>query len=178
MELDQPLPSPNRAQGLRSPNTDSGNQPTTQVASGTNMGKHPQRQSVAPGKSTKMLSLQPTHQLDACSGATPAGALGRTRCRNKKFPCWQHENRLERFYLNRPEARGLHPRVRSRAPVVEKKISPVGNTKTPRTILPESPGDSGATPVAALARTHCYNEKSPSRFYPNRPGAWGLLSGS
>ena len=31
------------------------------------------QESAAPGKSTKMLSLQPTHQLDAVSGATPTG---------------------------------------------------------------------------------------------------------
>ena len=41
-----------------------------------------------------------------------------------------------RFCPNRPWARGLHPRVRSRAPAAKIKI--------PRTILPESPGGSGA----------------------------------
>ena len=34
---------PNEARGLRSPDTDSGNQPTTQVAGGTNMGEHPKQ---------------------------------------------------------------------------------------------------------------------------------------
>ena len=33
----------NGAQGLRSPDTDSGNQPTAQVVGGTNTGEHPDR---------------------------------------------------------------------------------------------------------------------------------------
>ena len=37
----------NGAQGLRSPDTDSGNQPTAQVAGGTNTGEHLERQSAA-----------------------------------------------------------------------------------------------------------------------------------
>jgi len=76
----RPTPTePNGSQGLRSPDTDSGNQPTTQVAGGTNTGEHPERQSAVPGKSTKMLSLQPTRQSDAGSGLHPPGALARTR---------------------------------------------------------------------------------------------------
>ena len=44
----RPTPiEPNEAQGLRSPDTDSGNQPTAQVAGGTNTGKHLERQSAA-----------------------------------------------------------------------------------------------------------------------------------
>ena len=40
----RPTPTkPNGAQGLRSPDVDSGNQPTAQVAGGTNMGEHPER---------------------------------------------------------------------------------------------------------------------------------------
>ena len=79
----RPTPTePNRAQGLRSPDADSGNQPTTRIAGGTNTGEHPETaktwESTAPGKSTKMLSLQPTHQSDAGSGTTPIGALTRT----------------------------------------------------------------------------------------------------
>ena len=35
---------PNGAQGLRSPDTDSGKQPTVQDAGETNMGRHPKRQ--------------------------------------------------------------------------------------------------------------------------------------
>ena len=35
---------PNGTQGLRSPDADSGKQPTTQVTGGTNMGEHPARQ--------------------------------------------------------------------------------------------------------------------------------------
>ena len=39
-----PTPTePNEAKGLRSPDTDSGNQPTTQVAGETHMGKNPER---------------------------------------------------------------------------------------------------------------------------------------
>ena len=37
------LAKPNRARGLRSSDTDSRNQPTAQVAGGTNTGKHPER---------------------------------------------------------------------------------------------------------------------------------------
>jgi len=41
----RPTPTkPNRAQGLRSPDADSGKQPTAQVAGETNMGKHPEWQ--------------------------------------------------------------------------------------------------------------------------------------
>ena len=58
----RPSPTePNGAQGLRSPDTDSRNQPTAWVMGGTHMGKCLERKSVAPGKSTKMLNLQPTH---------------------------------------------------------------------------------------------------------------------
>ena len=40
----RPTPiEPNRAQGLRSPDADSGNQPTAQVAGGTKHGEHPGR---------------------------------------------------------------------------------------------------------------------------------------
>ena len=47
----RPTPTkPNEARGLGSPDTDSGNQPTAQVAGGTNTGEHPKRQSAAPGK--------------------------------------------------------------------------------------------------------------------------------
>ena len=54
----RPTPTkPNGARGLMSPDIDSGNQPTGRVAGRTNMGEHPERQSVAPRKSTKMLSL-------------------------------------------------------------------------------------------------------------------------
>ena len=87
----RPTPTePNGVQGLRSPDVDSGNQPTAQVAGGTNTGEHPERQKhkslQPPEKSTKIFSLQPTHQSDAGSEATPAAALTRTRCQNKKFP--------------------------------------------------------------------------------------------
>ena len=34
---------PNGAQGLRSPDTDSGNQPTVQIVGGTNTDEHPER---------------------------------------------------------------------------------------------------------------------------------------
>ena len=44
---------PNGAWGLRSPDTDLGNQPTAQVAGSTNTGKHPEQQSTALAKSTK-----------------------------------------------------------------------------------------------------------------------------
>ena len=45
MHETRPTPTkPNMAQGLRSPDTDSGNQPTTQVTGGTNTGEHPDRQ--------------------------------------------------------------------------------------------------------------------------------------
>ena len=98
---------PNGARVLRSPDTDSGNQPTTLVVSGTNMGKHPERQSAALGESTKMLSLQPTHQPDTGSGATPVGALACTRGQNRKFPRRQDEKSPRRFYPNRPGPRGL-----------------------------------------------------------------------
>ena len=41
----RPTPAkPNRAQGLRSPDTDSGNQPTAWIAGGTNRGEHLERQ--------------------------------------------------------------------------------------------------------------------------------------
>ena len=41
----RPTPTePNGAQGLRSPDVDTGNQPTTQVADRTNMGEHPEWQ--------------------------------------------------------------------------------------------------------------------------------------
>ena len=41
----RPTPAkPNGAQGLRSPDTDSGNQPTAQVAGEANTGEHPERQ--------------------------------------------------------------------------------------------------------------------------------------
>ena len=41
----RPTPTkPNGAQGLGSPDADSGNQPTAQVAGGTNTGEHPDRQ--------------------------------------------------------------------------------------------------------------------------------------
>ena len=40
----RPTPTePNGAQGLRSPDTDSGNQPTMQVTGETNTGEHPER---------------------------------------------------------------------------------------------------------------------------------------
>ena len=40
----RPTPTePNGAQGLRSPDADSGNQQTVQVAGGTNTGEHPDR---------------------------------------------------------------------------------------------------------------------------------------
>ena len=40
----RPTPTePNRAQGLRSPNADLGNQPTTQVTGRTNTGEHPEQ---------------------------------------------------------------------------------------------------------------------------------------
>ena len=40
----RPTPvEPNRAQGLRSPNADLGNQPTTQVTGRTNTGEHPEQ---------------------------------------------------------------------------------------------------------------------------------------
>ena len=38
----RPIPTkPNGAQGLRSPNADSGNQPTARITGGTNTGEHP-----------------------------------------------------------------------------------------------------------------------------------------
>ena len=41
----RPTPAePNRAQGLRSPDADSGKQPTMQITGETNMGKHPEWQ--------------------------------------------------------------------------------------------------------------------------------------
>ena len=44
MHETRPTPTePNGAQGLRSPTADSGNQPTAQVAGGTNTGKHPEQ---------------------------------------------------------------------------------------------------------------------------------------
>ena len=83
----RPTPTePNGAQGLRSPDTDSGNQPTAQVMGRTNTGKHLKQQSVAPGKSTKMLSLQPSHQSDAGSGATPIGCA-RSHLLSKQKNC-------------------------------------------------------------------------------------------
>ena len=54
----------------------------------------------------------------------------------QNFPRWQHENPPRQFYPNHVGARGLHPRVRSRAPTVKTKIL--------QTILPESPRGSGA----------------------------------
>ena len=45
MHKTRPTPTePNRAQGLRSPDADSENQPTMQVTGGTNMGEQPERQ--------------------------------------------------------------------------------------------------------------------------------------
>ena len=42
MHRTRPTPiEPNGAQGLRSPDTDSGNQPIVQVVGGTNTGEHP-----------------------------------------------------------------------------------------------------------------------------------------
>ena len=44
MHETRPTPTkPNGARGLRSPDTDSGNQPTVQVACGINTGEHPER---------------------------------------------------------------------------------------------------------------------------------------
>ena len=41
----RPTPTePNRAQGLRSPDVDSGNQPTARIVGGTNTDEHPKRQ--------------------------------------------------------------------------------------------------------------------------------------
>ena len=71
------------------------------------------------------------------SRATPAGALARTCRQNRKTsPVDKLRSTPSRFGTNRPGARGLHPWVRSRAPA--------GKTKILHTILPESPGGSGA----------------------------------
>ena len=55
----------------------------------------------------------------------------------KKTHTHAHQNNTpRRFCLNHPGAQGLHPWVRSCAPTIKIKI--------PQTILPESPGGSGA----------------------------------
>ena len=67
-----------------------------------------------------------------------------------------------RFCPNRPGARGLHPRVRSRAPTdTTEKPSPLTTQKTPQPVLPEPPGGSGATPAGALARTRRQDKNPP-----------------
>ena len=58
----RPTPAkPNRAQGLRSPDADSGKQPTAQVAGETNMGKHPEWQ--------KHRSLRPQERVPRFSAS-------------------------------------------------------------------------------------------------------------
>ena len=52
---------PNEAQGLGSPDIDSGNQPTVQVVGGTNTGEHPERQ--------KHRSLRPQERVPRCSAS-------------------------------------------------------------------------------------------------------------
>ena len=63
------------------------------------------------------------------------GVLARTHRQNRKLPLMT-QNTPRQFCPNHPRARGLHPRVRSRAPV--------DKTTIPRTILPESPRGAGA----------------------------------
>ena len=77
-----------------------------------------------------------------------------------------------RFRPNHPGARGLHPRVRSRAPTDKAKNLPRWrHEKTPQMVLPEPPGGSRATPTGALARTRCQDKNPPD---DSARIAWGL----
>ena len=51
-----------------------------------------------------------------------------------------------RFGPKHPGARGLHPRVRSRAPADETKLPPLATRKTPRQFCPNHPGAQGLHP--------------------------------
>ena len=128
----RPTPTePNEALGLRSSDTDSKNQPISQVAGGTNMGGHPERQSAALGKEYQD-AQPPTDSPVGCRlGGYPRGCARAHPLSKQKFLRWQHKNPPRRFSPNRP---GLHPWVRSRTPAVK--------TKIPQTILPELPGGS------------------------------------
>ena len=112
MKLDQTPTEPNGAQGLRSPDADSGK--TTNRAN-RRRDKHGQtprtaetQESTAPGKSTKIFSLQLTHQSNVDSRATPTG------CAHAHLLASQKPHK--RFYPNHPGLGGYTHRVRSRAP--------------------------------------------------------------
>jgi hypothetical protein len=104
----------------------------------------------------------------------PATLLPNSGVNTHTRPLTKHRRR---FYLNHPGAQGLRPLVRSRAPAVEtKKKSPTSNTKNPHTMLPESPGGSGATPAGTLARTRC-QDKNPQTILPESPRGSGAPVG-
>ena len=130
------------------------------------------------------------------SGATPAGALARTRYQNKKnSPAGGTKNPPRRFCPNRPRAtpagalartrcqrqkspddstriaRGLHPRVRSRAPTDKTKLPPLATRNPPRRFCPNRPAARGLHPQVR-SRAPTVKTKIPQTIIPKSP--WGL----
>ena len=95
----------------------------------------------------------------------------------KTSPTDKHRKPPRWFYLNRPGARGLHPRVRSLAPTDETETSPTDSIeKTPRRFYPNCPGAQGLHPWVR-SRALASKTKIPRTILPESPGGSGAIVG-